>query len=304
MAANDFQVPEVIARMALGILQREIVLPKLVNRQAEAEFQPGLGAVINIRKPATLTGGGARTYTQSDRDANTEIVFDTAEDTVVPVTIDTHIYKGVTVTDDDFLLNLRDFGTQILAPQVRVLVEALEDAVAAELGSLGDDLELAADGSDLHAQLIAARATLNSQFVPLVGRTLVISPEVETMLLLDPQNKLTRFDATGEPGTPALREATIGRLYGFNVVISAALEPGTAVAMNRDAVSLVVAAPPVPEGVTFGRSISSEGLALRYIRDYDPRYTQDRSLVSTFLGTDTLDANRAVRLVTAEEEGP
>jgi P22 coat protein - gene protein 5 len=299
VAANDFQTPEVIARMALGILQREIVLPKLVNRQAEAEFQPGMGGVINIRKPGTLTGGGARTYTQALRDAGTEIVFDNAEDTVVPIAIDVHLYKGIKVTDDDFLLNLRDFGTQILVPQVRVLVEGLEEAVATELGTLGDDLEIAADGSDLHDQLIAARAILNSQFVPLRGRVLVISPEIETMLLLDAQDKIMRFDSTGQPGTPALREATIGRLYGFDIVISPALGAGTAVAMNRDAVSLVVAAPPVPEGVTFGRSIAAEGLALRYIRDYDARFTQDRSLVSTFYGTDTLDANRAVRLITA-----
>lgn len=299
MAANAFQTPETIARMALGILQREIVLPKLVNRQAEAEFQPGLGGVINIRKPATLTGGGVRTYTQAARDAGTEIVFDNAQDTVVPITIDTHIYKGVKITDDDFLLNLRDFGSQILAPQVRILVEGLEAAVAAQLATLGDDLEIAADGSDLHDQLIAARALLNAQNVPLAGRVLVISPEIETMLLLDAQDKIMRFDSTGQVGTPALREATIGRLYGFNIIIANALDAGTAVAMNRDATSLVVAAPPVPEGVVFGRSISSEGLALRYIRDYDARFTQDRSLVSTFYGTDTLDGNRAVRLVTA-----
>lgn len=299
MAANTFLTPEVIARAALGILQRDIVLPKLVYRAAEANFGTGLGSVINIRRPATLTGGGVRTYTQAARNAGTEVVFDNAEETSIPITIDTMLYKGVKVTDEDFTMNLRDFGQQVLAPQVRIVAEGAEQMIIDQMETIASDLEIDPDGSDLHAQIIEARRLLNAQFVPFGGRILLISPEVESLLLLDTSNRLVRYDATGQPGTPALREATIGRLYGFDVVVSSLLEAGSAIAFTREAFAFVGVAPVVPEGVTFGRSIASDGLAMRYIRDYDARFTQDRSLVSMFAGTDTLDANRVVRLTAA-----
>lgn len=295
MAANTYLTPTTIARAALSILRRTIVLPNLVWRQVEADFGPGLGATVNVRGPATLTGGGSRTYTQTLRDAGTEMIFDNGGETSIPVTIDTMLYKGVKVTDEDLTMNLRDFGAQVLAPQVQVVSEGIENYLAAIINGVTAVGTVNDDGSDLFAKIIDARQRLNANHVSMTGRVLVLSPEVEALLLLDPDSKLVPYTATGQTGTPALREATIGRLYGFDVVTSSLLTAGSMAAFVPEAFAFVNVAPANPEGATFSRSVAESGLALRYLRDYDPRFAQDRSLVSSFCGGRLMDINRVMR---------
>jgi hypothetical protein len=71
VAGNTFLTPTVISKVAIGALVQDLVLPRLVNRDVEADFQGGTGTVVNVRIPPTVTGGGARTYTQTLRDAAT-----------------------------------------------------------------------------------------------------------------------------------------------------------------------------------------------------------------------------------------
>lgn len=299
MAANDFLTPVRIARTAIGALEQDLVLPRLVNRTAEAEFRGGTGTVVNVRIPGTITGGGARTYTQTLRDANTPIVLDRLAETTVPVAMGPEIYKGVPVTDDDFTFELTDFNEQVLDPLVRVVGRGAESVIVNELNSFTADATItpALDGSDLHDALIEARMVLNKRFVPLESRVLVVSPEIEALMLKDEANRLVRYDASGS--TEALRNATIGRLYGMPVVVGLELTANSMMIFDRDAFTFALRAPIVPSGVPFGASVSYQGLALRFIRDYDPAFLQDRAIVSTFAGAETLDANRAIRLVAA-----
>jgi hypothetical protein len=58
-------------------------------------------------------------------------------------------------------------------------------------------------------------------------------------------------------------------------------------------------APIIPAGVTFGAGVSYQGLALRFIRDYDSAFLQDRAIVSAFAGAEVLDARRAIKLQAA-----
>lgn len=299
MAANAFLTPERIARTAIGALVQDLVLPRLVNRDAEAEFQGGTGTVVNVRVPGTISGGGSRTYTQTLRDANTPIVLDRLSETTIPVTMGPEIYKGVPVTDDDFTFELTDFNAQVLDPLTRVVGQGAEAVLTAEINAFTASTTIvpALDGSDLHDAIIEARMTLNKRFVPLAGRVLAVSPEIEALLLKDAQNRLVRFDSSGS--AEALRNATIGRLYGMPVVVGTELTANSIVIFDRDAFTFAMRAPTIPAGVPFGSSVSYQGLALRFIRDYDPNFLQDRAIVSTFAGAETLDANRAIRLVAA-----
>jgi hypothetical protein len=49
--ANTFLKPTVIARTALGLLERELVLPSLVWRDAVADFAGAQGDTVTIRVP-------------------------------------------------------------------------------------------------------------------------------------------------------------------------------------------------------------------------------------------------------------
>lgn len=299
MAANTFLTPQVIARTAIGALMMDLVLPRLVSRDAEADFQGAQGFTINVRIPPSVTGGGARTYTQALRDAATPIVLDRIQENTIPVTMGPELYKGVPVTDEEFTFELDNFNERVLNPLTQVVGEGVEAVIAGEVNGLTASTTItpAADGSDLHEAILEARMELNKRFVPMAGRTLAVSPEVEMLLLQDPENRLVRYDASGT--SDALRNATIGRLYGMDVVTVPDLTALSFVIFVREAFTLVVRAPIVPAGVPFGASASYQGIALRFIRDYDSAFLQDRAIVSTFAGAETLDANRAIRVVAA-----
>ena len=297
MPGNDFLTPQVIARTAIGALREDLVLPSLVSRDAEADFQGNQGTVVNVRLPATVTGGGARTYTQTLRDAATPIVLDRIAETTVPVTMGPILYKGVPVTDEEFTFELGDFTGQVLDPLTQIVGEGAEAVLVNEMNGFTASATItpAADGSDLHDAILEARMTLNKRNVPAGGRVLAVSPEIEMLLLQDEANRLVRYDASGS--TAALREATIGRLYGMRVVVSNRLTALSFMVFTREAFTFVMRAPATPAGATFGQSVAYQGLALRFLRDYDSAFLQDRAIVSTFAGAETLDAQRAIRVV-------
>ena len=102
-----------------------------------------------------------------------------------------------------------------------------------------------------------------------------------------------RIVKANEAGTDsALREATIARLAGFTIVGSNSLDEDEAYACHMTAIAFGNVAPVIPEGATMGSRIASEGLALRYLRDYNPTATNapvDRSLVDAFVGAASVD---------------
>jgi hypothetical protein len=289
----------VISKVAIGALVQDLVLPRLVNRDVEADFQGGTGTVVNVRIPPTVTGGGARTYTQTLRDAATPIVLDRINETTIPVAIGPMLYKGVPVTDEEFTFTLTDFTRQVIEPIVQPVGIGAEALLASKINAFPASTTIvpAADGSDIHDAILEARMTLDKRYVPKQGRMLIVSPEVEMMLLSDPINRLVRYQDSGS--TEVLREANIGRLYGMPVIGSTELTAKSFVIMTRDAFTFVLRAPSVPAGCTFGQSVSYQGMAMRFIRDYDSAFMQDRAICSVFAGAEVLDAQRAIRVVAA-----
>lgn len=297
MAANVFYTPEVVSRLMIGALVQDLILPRMVTRSIEQDFTGGSGTVINVRTPPTVTGGGARTYTQTLRDAGTPIVLDRINEATVPVTIGPMLYKGAPITDEDFTFELTDFTRQVVEPLAQPVGIGAEAVLAAEINSFPAEATItpALTADDIHSAVLEARLVLNKRYVPMQGRVLVVSPEVEMALLIDDANRLVRYQDSGS--TEALRNATIGRLYGMDVVTSTELTENTFAIFTREAFAFVMAVPPVPAGCPFGAAVSYQGLGLRFIRDYDPAFMQDRAVVNVFAGAETLDAARAIRVV-------
>ena len=281
--ANTFIKPTVIAAAALGLLEREIVLPGLVWRDAGGDFRGAGGDTISIRVPARTT---ARTRAlRGTRGAASEgtriITMDELTETKVDVTLDTAVYSAVPVTDEELTLDIRDFGAQILEPQVRAVAEGIENAVAAEMTGATYATSLTFDSTDPWKTLIDAYTALNKSNIPREGRAVVCGADVENAILKS--EHLARVDHSGSDG--ALRRAELGRLAGFPVYVSNALPSNLAFAFHKTAYVLGLRAPMKPDGVPFGASQTAYGMAVRWLRDYDFRNVQDRSLVDTYIGT-------------------
>lgn len=285
--ANSFIKAERIAAQALGLLEREIIIPALVWRNAGGDFAGAAGDTITIRVPARTT---ARTRTlrgarPTASEGNGIITMDEMTETSVDVTLDTDVYSAIPITDEELTLDITDFGAQIAEPQVRAIAEGIENAVVAEMtgATYATTVEITtAERPNIYDKIVDARVALNKANVPMSERYLVAGADFEGVLLKS--DDLHQVDRSGS--SSALRDATIGSIAGFSqVVISNALPADQAYAFHRTAYVLGMRAPAIPTGATFGASRSAFGLSMRWIRDYDFRNVQDRSLFDTYIGT-------------------
>lgn len=275
------QAPLVV-KTALEMFNRQNVLAGLVYRDAESDFSGKRGTVVNVKRPAE-----AVETVNVGMDASTRNV--TASDlveTTFPLTITDYPTNAVDLSDEELTFTVENFASQVLAPQVKGVSNYIETKLANHMvtATNAGQLSLATDGSDALAKITAARKFLNNSDVPDDNRFLLVGADVEELLLN--LAILTEADKSGSTG--ALREAIIGRLRGFNVVLVKNLPPDVAIAMHPTAFSLVTRAPAVPQGVPYGASVSEDGISMRHIQDYDPSSLVNRSVVGTYVGVDSI----------------
>jgi len=298
--ANTFLKSETIARTALGLLQREIVLPRLVWGYGAADFRGAKDDTVTLRLPAVLS---ARDYEWRTR--GSAIVIDDLTEVGVDVTLDTHPYSAVAITDEQLTLDIVSFGEQVLMPQVRAVAERLENLIATTIEGAtvpaASALTHTIGTDDAYVTALAARTQLNLNNVPMSERVLLLGANLEADFL--GSERLSDVDRSGSDS--ALRDASIGRVAGFTVVTSNAIDPDAGYAFHRTAVAFGNVAPVVPDGVNAGASETYAGLAMRWIRDYDPNYLRDRSVVSSFAGAASVedDGSENTRLVTINAPG-
>jgi hypothetical protein len=264
---------------------RETVLAQLVWRDALTadDFGGTLDDTVTIRIPAYLN---ARTRTLR---AGIPITIDEAAETSVDVKLDTDVYKGVAVTDENMALDIVDFMTQIGNPILRSIVEGIDDEIADEIA--GADYALTQNFSKTKplSSVLTCRRQLNDARVPIRGRTLGVGSEMEQYILED----MARRNIPGPgPSQDALTDATLTTNYGgFRVVQVPSFAPDEGYAFHSTAFPLVSRAPGIPDGVAWGEMRSEGGFAIRFIKDYDPLYVRDRCIGSSWIGTGVVKDN-------------
>lgn len=287
--ANTFIKAAQIVEAAALLLQREIVLPRLVWTQPSASFVGALNDTITLRVPAVLS---SRTRVLR---AEAPLVADNLAETSVPVTLDTHVYQLLNVTDEQLTLDITDFARQVLAPQMRAVAEGMENDIATTLSTanaadtVAIDISTPPTSGEAFGILVQARRALNDLNVPRSERVVVVGSELEAWFLQDPV--VNNHNSGNED---ALREATLNRMAGFTIVGSNALDSDEGYAFHRAAIAFANVAPALPAGATMASRVATEGLALRYLRDYNPTNSTgpvDRSLVDAFIGSTSVESD-------------
>jgi hypothetical protein len=282
--------PAQVAKVAVALAAEDAFLSALVNRNFENDLLGGggKGKTVNVKVPGALI---ARERGIDEIDA--AIQLDTITESTIPVTLGTHAYSAVPLSEGDMTLNIEDFSAQVLAPQVAAVVDFCEEEVASILRNHAEwnDAAAAYDPANPVKTLTALRKRLRDNGVPQAGLNLVVGTAVYADLL--EANAIQ--DASQSGSTDALREGNVGRVRGFTVVESTRVDDNDIVAFHRDAVTLAVRAPLTPQGAAFGQTINEKGFSLRYLRDYDVTKTVDRSMVSTFVGAATMPLKAVVR---------
>ncbi len=275
-----------ISRTAIALLTRTLVLPMTVTRVPGEDFAGDNGDTISVRVPTP-------TSSRTQASPGATITYDDMAETLVDVQV-SHLYNATRITDEDLSLNIEDFASQVSEKQVAAVATGAEDQVATAMNALAADSSIAADGSDIKAQMLGAREQLGVDDVPTSERWFAVSPQVATFILQF--DEFTRVDASGDDS--ALRDAIIGRLFGFTIVESNGLTAGTAVAYHRSGFVFANRTPVAPRGAQDSATATDAGIGMRQIFQYDPDVLSDASVISTFAGAALVDNDRVFKLDT------
>lgn len=280
--ANAFLKPTAIVNTVLQMLQKDLVLPGLVWLNGLGDFAGKYNDTITIRIPQptvahtrVLRGtGAARNLTASD-----------LTETSIDVKLTDDVYNLVLLTDEEENLDIISFADQVLRRQVRAVSELLETSISTTIQDAPYQ-ELHQGAVDqLWNAVISARRALNDAKVPKEGRVLIVGSAIEEALLLD--DRFVRQDSAGDIGAARLQEAQVGRLAGYNVFVVDTIPHGAAYLFHPTAFVMISRPPghPFSNNVAVASVASENGLALRWIGDYDSTAATDRSLVECWVGT-------------------
>lgn len=283
--------PEQAARATLSSLRRLSLLPRTVRQDFSQEFVAGRGQTVNVLGP--ISAGKAKVYTKANRTARDAIQFNDLGQEWFPVTLEDQVYNAIRLPDDFATFTLEDMTRQVLRPQAESVVDELAAPLIAEMSAIATDASIpkvVPDGSNFRQVLIKTRQVLNDRGIPAAGRTFAVGSDLEAAALSD-----ELLQKVNESGTSdVLRDATIGRLFGFTIVADPKLASDFGIGYHKDAFAHVTRPSRQPDGAAFSASVAQDGYALRWIQHYNPLQLEDQSVVDTFYGATTLDADRAV----------
>ena len=287
----------------LPMVERQLIAPYVTRLIGGDNFEGAKGDTVNLK---TRDGSIATARDYDFRGRTGPIVLDDIFQTggTIPVRLNTHIMSATGLEDEHFTLDDIDFAREVLAPQADAVAERMEAKTVAGFRSLAVKHSISFDaGDDPHLISIEAKRLLDSEKVaPQAGRFHFIGTDLAAAWLAS--DRLSTYNSTGQEGTPALRDAIIGRLGGAPVVVHSGLNPNEGYYMHPSGMIVANVAPKVPRGATTGQSgISRRGLSVRWVQDYDANYARDRSLVSSFYGVNDVRDERTAAGDWIVEEG-
>ena len=234
-------IPELWSASILENFHRDTVLVGMANREYERAFTAGskihIPGIVDVKvkdyKTGAVTASGGTKVPRTT-------VPDAVESTGIEITIDQEKSFDFLVDDIDAAQANQSLDAYTKSAAA-ALVEDAETFLTAMLTSKGTAVTGIANPTDwasAYAAILKLRGKLSDEKVPAMDRVLLINAAFEEFLLSD-GSKLTSFDKSNM--TDGLREATIGRLLGFDVVTSPWLDntKPMAVAFHKPSVAYV-----------------------------------------------------------------
>lgn len=241
MSIKNF-IPEIWSASILENFHNQAVLTDLTNRDYEGEVKSGskihIPGIVDVEVKDYKTGvvenpkgGGKLPRTTAP---------DELSDTGIDLVIDQEKSFDFLVDDIDRVQSDQSFDAYTDSASLG-LVEDAEEFLTAMLSTGGTEVSGATaptDWASAYGVVLKVRGELTKAKVPQANRVLLINASFEHYLLSD-GSKLTTFDKSNS--SEGLREATIGRLLGFDVVTSPWMDDSkpTAIGLHTRSVAFV-----------------------------------------------------------------
>lgn len=280
---NTILTSSVVARAALATLYRNTVMLPLTYRDYEPEFQPGRGATITVREPATFT---AEEYNGST------ITIQNATETGIPVVLNHHADTSFRVTSRQRTLDIIDFNSQFLMPAMESIAQKVDRDILAGIRagvsqSVGDGVS-----SEIWLDpkvLIDAGRVLDEANVPESQRSVVVSAQTKAEWVKDPL--FNRVDQSGS--SEGLTRGALGsEKFGFAPYMSQNIRDNVGVAFHKTALAFASRPLELPDGARDASIVEYKGLGLRVVFDYDMQLKASVCSIDLLYGIKLLDADR------------
>lgn len=240
--ANTNFIPEIWSASILENFHNQAVLTGLTNREYEGELSSGskvhIPGIVDVKIKDYKTGAVESTGGGGKIPRTT--VPDAVESTGIELTIDQEKSFDFLVDDIDRAQSGRSFDEYTKSAALG-LVEDAETFLTTLLSTQGTAVTGLANPTNwvtAYDIVRALRKKLTAQKMPHADRALLVNAEFESCLLAD-GSKITAFDKSNT--TEGLREAIIGRLLGFDVVVSSWMDESKPMAVAFHKPSVVYA---------------------------------------------------------------
>jgi hypothetical protein len=285
MANVTIKAEEVIDAAELS-LSREVVLPKLCwTDLTKQNFVGAKDDTVTLRLPAVATG------TKRALRSTDDVTFNELTEHSVDVTLSYDVSVDLKASLVEQTLDLIPFSQRFVVPATKAQALAVEDVIAEALDDATPTTTVDWDGtaSNVKAALIAASKALNVGNVSKTNRTCLVGANAFAEFL-DYASTVTGMVSSTVADT-AVQEATVGRLFGFNIVSSNAIDADAVYAMSPYAIAFIGIPPTIPAGAVDGAQGSTDGIGFSIIQDYDPVKRSDRLSVQTYVGATSVEIN-------------
>lgn len=217
MAVNF--IPEVWVASILANFHNQAILVNKANREYEGDLRSGDTAHIPGIVDVEVKDYKAGVVEDSEGNKLPRTTApDEVADTGIDIVIDQEKSFDFFVDDIDRVQAGHGFDAYTQSASIGLVedAEAFLTTLLLTGGTAATGLTAPTNWASAYAIVLKLRQRLNAAKVPFQSRTLAINPAFEEFLLSD-GSKITTFDQSNQ--TEGLREATIGRLLGFDVVV-------------------------------------------------------------------------------------
>lgn len=288
-------IPEIWAANALGALKANTVMARLVNRNFENAVAQQ-GDTLHIPRRGTLS--------VNTKSANTAVTLQTPTADTVDVTLSNHKEVSFLVEDIAAAQANQSILDGYIMDGMIAMAEYIDAALLALYSGFSTTPIDATSGSGgiTAATVTEARRLLNAAKVPQQDRYIVWHEDAEAELL--DVEKFTSSDF-GDNGD-AVREAIIGRKYGFSHFMDQQVVVATSEAKNlafhKDSIVLVTRPlPPPPEGTGARSTVMNEdGFSVRVTYAWNPSHLAMQVTLDMLYGVAELRDNHAVVIRSTE----
>ena len=212
----DAFIPEIWAKSALELLYENMVVAHLVNRQFENEVAD-YGDLVHAQRPAD-----SKLRRRTDSTTASTLVQD-AEASDIQVPLDQWFNQTFIIRPGEMSKSYVDLVSKYLAPRMKMIARGIDRILLGRVHEfLGTPATRAGvlaamDEDNAYETMVEADKILNDKNAPTDGRSLILSSDAKSKMLLC--DKFVKASERGDGGS-ALATAKLGHILGFDTYMA------------------------------------------------------------------------------------